>query len=40
MIENYKPSREDVKLFLNRITERVRLNNKKQWKSHIFKAKL
>ncbi len=40
MIENYKPTREDVKLFLNRISERVRLNNKKPWKSKLHEARL
>ena len=40
MIENYKPSREVVKLFLSRITERVRLSNKKPCKSKLHEARL
>jgi hypothetical protein len=40
MIEKYKPSKEDVNLFLNRISERIRLNNKNPFKSKQFEKRI
>ena len=40
MIEKYKPTREEVKLLLNRISERIKLNNKKPWKTQVHEVRL
>ncbi len=40
MIEEYKPTRENIKIFLKRITERVKRNNKIPWKSQHHEARL